>query len=244
MPQTNGSITPLATGSRPPLRSTNRFRSRLVPRDEDVAAQDTSISGSIVENGPSNIGERSPVPMIATPSAHEGPRTSTPGPSPTVEEGLPSLPPRRLGTLNSAASLAAPITSAAASAASTTRTVSPSSPSSPSSSSISPPQSLSRIFTPPNGPPPTHTYTHTYTPTPRRTLSPPPASSPLPRSQTPPPLPSRRTSSRVSSPSPPRAGRGRRLRSNSSETMRVLAEDLPPAYTPGPDTRHGERTAA
>ena len=24
--------------------------------------------------------------------------------------------------------------------------------------------------------------------------------------------------------------------------MRVLAEDLPPAYTPGPDTRHGERT--
>jgi hypothetical protein len=229
MPQPNGSITPItphATGSTAPLRvaSKNPFRSRLPPQNEDVGAPATFVSTSIVENGPANIGEPSPVPRVAAASsAQDGPRISTS--TPIVEAIPPPLPPRKVGTLNTAASLAAPNTSARTS---TTPIVAPSSP---PSSSTSPPESLSRIFTPPTYPPP-----H------RRTLSPPRASSPLRRSQTPPPLPSRRTTLRIASPSPPRASRGRRLRSNSSETMRVLAEDLPPAYTPGPDTRHGEQT--
>ena len=95
MPQTDGSVIPQVTGSSPSIRvsSTNPFRSRLVPRDEDVGAQAASISKSISENGPSNIGERSPVPMVAPPSAHDEPRTSTP--SPTIEKGLPLLPDRK-----------------------------------------------------------------------------------------------------------------------------------------------------
>jgi len=231
-PQTNGSITSHVTGSSAPLRvgSRNPFRTRRASQDEDVVAPVASISTSIVESEPGVIGERSPVPRIAAPSAQDGPRTSAP--TTALDNIPPPLPPRNRGTLNSAASSASSATSARASSATPIL-----SPSSPPSSSISPPESLSRIFTPPSGPPPP-----IYVPTPRRTLSPPRASSPLRRSQTPPPTPSRRSTLRISSPSPPRASRGRRLRSNSSETMRVLAEDLPPAYTPGPDTRHGERT--
>ena len=216
-PQTTGSSTPVA------MSSTNPFRTRLAAQATGVST--TLISQPIVENGPSS-GQRPPVSPIAGPSAQR-PRNSTP--SPTAEKNLPPLPPRKVGTLNSVTGLSALTTNAQAST-SPTASLSPQ-----SSSSVSPPESLSRIFSPPSGPPPGHTPTH------RRTLSPPPASAPI-RSQTPPPLPSRRSTPRTSSPSPPRAGRGRHLRSNSSETMRVLAEDLPPAYTPGPDTRHGEQT--
>ena len=228
---TNGSITPQATGSTGSLRvgSKNPFRSRLAAHGTDAST--TPISSAVVESGRSNR-PPSPAPPIAAPSAQNGPRTSTP--SPALEKGLPPLPPRNPGALNSAASQTVPTASAQASSqASTSPTVSlPLS----SSSSTSPPESLSRIFAPPSGPPPNRNPAH------QRTLSPPPAFSPPRRSQTPPSLPSRRTTRRSSSPSPPRAGRGRHLRSNSSETMRVLAEDLPPAYTPGPDTRHGEQT--
>ena len=200
----------------------NPFRIRALAHG--TGAQSTSISVSIVENDPSNR-QHSPVPPITAPSPQSGSRTSTP--SPTVEKDLPPLPPRKMGTLNSATNLGA-LTATAQASTSPTVSLSPQ-----SSSNISPPESLVRIFSPPSGPPPTHS---------QRTLSPPPVSPQPRRSQTPPPLPSRRSTIRHASPSPPRAGRGRHLRSNSSETMRVLAEDLPPAYTPGPDTRHGEQT--
>jgi hypothetical protein len=232
MSQTNGSISPQATGSGGLLLrvgSKNPFRSRLT--SQNTGASTASIPNSTGENETGNE-EHPPAPLIAAPSAQNGPRTSTPNLAVDKELPTPPLPPRRVGTLNSAASRVSPTTSVQAS---TSPTISPP----PAyTSNVSPPESLSRIFAPPStsGPPPTRTPTH------QRSLSPPPASSPLPRSQTPPPLPSRRTSLHISSPSPPQAGRGRRLRSNSSETMRVLAEDLPPAYTPGPDVRHGEQT--